>query len=97
MANVSVRSIFPRRHMGCAPVTSDRSQPFISLTSSHVLQPEGERDFSTVWSCWTHLLYLLHFFNSMALAMTALVSYILTPFNMVIMVMTEGLGWILGL
>ena len=97
MANVSVRSIFPRRHMGCAPVTSDRSQPFISLTSSHVLQPEGERDCSTVWCCWTDLLYVLHFFNSMALAMTALVSYILTPFNMMIMVMTEGLGWILGL
>merc|ERR1712013_671649 len=76
MANVCVRSIFPRRHMGCAPVTSDRSQPFISLTSSHVLQPEGERDCSTVWCCWTHLLYLLHFFNSMALAMTALVSYV---------------------
>ena len=43
------------------------------------------------------LLYLLRFFNSMALAMTALVSYVLTPFNMMIMVMTEGLGWILGL
>ena len=26
--------------MGCAPVTSDRSQPFISLTRSHVSQPE---------------------------------------------------------
>ena len=43
------------------------------------------------------LLFVLHFFNSMALAMTALVSYVLTPFNMMIMVMTEGLGWILGL
>ena len=63
MANVSVRSIFPRRHMGCAPVTSDRSQPFISLTSSHVSQPEGERDCSTVWCCWTDLLYVLHFFE----------------------------------
>ena len=43
------------------------------------------------------LLFVLHFFNSMALAMTALVSYILTPFNMMIMVMTEGIDWILGL
>ena len=78
-------------------MTSDRSQPFISLTRSHVLQPEGERDCSTVWCCWTHLLFVLHFLNSMAMAMTALVSYVLTPFNMMIMVMTEGLGWILGL
>ena len=78
-------------------MTSDRSQPFISLTSSHVLQPEGERDCSTVWCCWTDLLFVLLFFNTMALAMTALVSSILTPFNMMIMAKTEGLGWILGL